>query len=74
MKDAKRRLKQRCETDLKHIHDAIQKADLEDAEAMKRFAAMKVCLLVYLVSLICFRGGGVEKRTTKKKKTKTGQE
>jgi len=41
MKDAKRRLKQRCETDLKHIHDAIQKADLEDAEAMKRFAAMK---------------------------------
>ena len=28
MKDAKRRLKQRCETDLKHIHDAIQKADL----------------------------------------------
>ena len=42
MKDAKRRLKQRCETDLKHIHDAIQKADLEDAESMKRFAAMKV--------------------------------
>ena len=41
MKDAKRRLKQRCETDLKHIHDAIQKADLEDAESMKRFAAMK---------------------------------
>eukprot|EP01006_Ploeotia_vitrea_P041428 TRINITY_DN66525_c7_g4_i2.p1 TRINITY_DN66525_c7_g4~~TRINITY_DN66525_c7_g4_i2.p1 ORF type:complete len:591 (+),score=163.49 TRINITY_DN66525_c7_g4_i2:30-1802(+) len=41
MKDAKRRLKQRCETDLKHIHDAIQKADLEDAEAMKRFAAQK---------------------------------
>ncbi|RNF16496.1 putative paraflagellar rod protein 1D [Trypanosoma cruzi] len=39
MKDAKRRLKQRCETDLKHIHDAIQKADLEDAEAMKRHAA-----------------------------------
>eukprot|EP00759_Apiculatamorpha_spiralis_P030645 PhF_6_TR32206/c2_g1_i1/m.47888 len=29
MKDAKRRLKQRCETDLKHLHDAIQKADLE---------------------------------------------
>ena len=44
MKDAKRRLKQRCETDLKHIHDAIQKADLEDAESMKRFAAMKVLL------------------------------
>jgi hypothetical protein len=41
MKDAKRRLKQRCETDLKHIHDAIQKADLEDAEAMKRYAASK---------------------------------
>jgi len=41
MKDAKRRLRQRCETDLKHIHDAIQKADLEDAEAMKRFAAQK---------------------------------
>lgn len=41
MKDAKRRLKQRCETDLKHVHDAIQKADLEDAEAMKRFAAQK---------------------------------
>jgi len=41
MKDAKRRLKQRCETDLKHIHDAIQKADLEDAESMKRFAGMK---------------------------------
>nr|Q26789.1 RecName: Full=73 kDa paraflagellar rod protein; Short=73 kDa PFR protein; AltName: Full=PFR-C/PFR-D [Trypanosoma brucei brucei]CAA81068.1 paraflagellar rod protein [Trypanosoma brucei] len=41
MKDAKRRLKQRCETDLKHIHDAIQKADLEDAEATKRHAANK---------------------------------
>merc|ERR1711976_565941 len=41
MKDAKRRLKQRCETDLKHLHDAIQKADLEDAEAMNRFAAQK---------------------------------
>lgn len=41
MKDAKRRLKQRCETDLKHIHDAIQRADLEDAEAMKRYAASK---------------------------------
>lgn len=41
MKDSKRRLKQRCETDLKHIHDAIQKADLEDAEAMKRYAANK---------------------------------
>lgn len=26
---------------MKHIHDAIQKADLEDAEAMKRFAAQK---------------------------------
>lgn len=41
MKDTKRRLKQRCETDLKHIHDAIQKADLEDAEALKRYAANK---------------------------------
>jgi len=41
MKDSKRRLKQRCEQDLKHLHDAIQKADLEDAEAMKRFAAQK---------------------------------
>eukprot|EP00742_Colponemidia_sp_Colp-10_P005030 GILJ01005375.1.p1 GENE.GILJ01005375.1~~GILJ01005375.1.p1 ORF type:complete len:586 (+),score=187.95 GILJ01005375.1:68-1825(+) len=41
MKDAKRRLKQRCETDLKHIHDAIQRADLEDAEAMKRYAGAK---------------------------------
>lgn len=41
MKDAKRRLKQRCEVDLKHVHDAIQKADLEDAEAMKRFQAQK---------------------------------
>lgn len=41
MKDAKRRLKQRCETDLKHIHDAVQKADLEDAEAMKRYASSK---------------------------------
>jgi len=41
MKDAKRRLKQRCETDLKHIHDHIQKADLEDAEALKRFASQK---------------------------------
>ncbi|KAL7705505.1 paraflagellar rod protein 1D [Lotmaria passim] len=39
MKDAKRRLKQRCETDLKHIQDAIQKADLEDAEAAKRYVA-----------------------------------
>eukprot|EP00758_Cryptobia_borreli_P010202 Tbor_TRINITY_DN5547_c0_g1::TRINITY_DN5547_c0_g1_i2::g.13458::m.13458 len=36
-----RRLKQRCEEDLKHLHDAIQKADLEDAEAMKRFMGMK---------------------------------
>ena len=25
MKDGKRRLKQRCENDLKHVHDAIQK-------------------------------------------------
>lgn len=41
MRDAKRRLKQKCETDLKRIHDAIQKADLEDAEAMKRFASLK---------------------------------
>eukprot|EP00796_Vickermania_ingenoplastis_P000460 gene460-242_t len=41
MKDAQRRLKQRCETDLKHIEDAIQKADLEDAEATKRYAANK---------------------------------
>jgi hypothetical protein len=41
MKDAKRRLKQRCEADLKQIHDAIQKADLEDAEAMKRYASGK---------------------------------
>lgn len=41
MKDAKRRLKQRCEEDLRHLHDAIQKADLEDAEAMKRFMAQK---------------------------------
>ena len=41
MKDAKRRLKQRCEEDLKHLHDAIQKADLEDAEAMKRFMGQK---------------------------------
>jgi hypothetical protein len=29
------------EMSLKHIHDAIQKADLEDAEAMKRYAASK---------------------------------
>lgn len=41
MKDAKRRLKQRCEEDLKHLHEAIQKADLEDAEAMKRYMAQK---------------------------------
>eukprot|EP01007_Sphenomonas_quadrangularis_P003225 NODE_59_length_2347_cov_316.923412_g45_i0.p1 GENE.NODE_59_length_2347_cov_316.923412_g45_i0~~NODE_59_length_2347_cov_316.923412_g45_i0.p1 ORF type:complete len:609 (-),score=283.57 NODE_59_length_2347_cov_316.923412_g45_i0:402-2228(-) len=41
MKDAKRRLKQRCENDLKHLHDAIQKADLEDAQAMKAFAEQK---------------------------------
>lgn len=41
IKDAKRRLKQRCEADLKRIHDAIQKADLEDAEAMKRFSSQK---------------------------------
>ncbi|KAG5497369.1 hypothetical protein JIQ42_03855 [Leishmania sp. Namibia] len=41
MKDAKRRLRQRCETDLKHIQDAIQKADLEDAEATKRYAGNK---------------------------------
>jgi len=41
MKDAKRRLKQRCEEDLKHLHDAIQKADLEDAEAMKRYMGQK---------------------------------
>jgi len=41
MKDAKRRLKARCEEDLKHLHDAIQKADLEDAEAMKRFMGQK---------------------------------
>ncbi|PWV20566.1 Paraflagellar rod protein 2 [Trypanosoma cruzi] len=41
IKDAKRRLKQRCEDDLKNLHDAIQKADMEDAEAMKRFATQK---------------------------------
>eukprot|EP01012_Entosiphon_sulcatum_P036004 TRINITY_DN457_c0_g1_i1.p2 TRINITY_DN457_c0_g1~~TRINITY_DN457_c0_g1_i1.p2 ORF type:complete len:598 (-),score=157.38 TRINITY_DN457_c0_g1_i1:33-1826(-) len=41
LKDAKKRLKQRCETDLKHVHDAIQQADLEDAEAMKRFASFR---------------------------------
>lgn len=41
MKDNKRRLKQRCEEDLKHLHDAIQKADLEDAEAMKRHMNLK---------------------------------
>nr|CAJ2476622.1 unnamed protein product [Leishmania braziliensis]CAJ2477064.1 unnamed protein product [Leishmania braziliensis] len=41
MKDAKRRLKQRCETDLKHIQDSIQKADLEDAEATKRYTGNK---------------------------------
>ncbi|CCD19607.1 putative Paraflagellar rod protein [Trypanosoma vivax] len=41
IKDAKRRLKQRCEDDLKSLHDTIQKADLEDAEAMKRFASQK---------------------------------
>ncbi|PWU91772.1 Paraflagellar rod protein 2 [Trypanosoma cruzi] len=29
IKDAKRRLKQRCEDDLKNLHDAIQKADME---------------------------------------------
>ncbi|KAH8608791.1 hypothetical protein ERJ75_001223900 [Trypanosoma vivax] len=29
IKDAKRRLKQRCEDDLKSLHDTIQKADLE---------------------------------------------
>ncbi|CAD2218560.1 paraflagellar rod protein 1D [Angomonas deanei] len=41
MKDEKRRLKQRCESDLKHIQDTIQKADLEDAEATKRYVANK---------------------------------
>jgi len=41
MKEAKRRLKQRCEADLKQIHGAIQKADLEDAEAMKRQSGNK---------------------------------
>lgn len=39
MKDEKRRLKQRAETDLKHVMDALQKADLEDAECMKRFTS-----------------------------------
>ncbi|EPY21980.1 paraflagellar rod protein 1D [Strigomonas culicis] len=41
MKDEKRRLKQRCEADLRHIQDTIQKADLEDAESAKRYAANK---------------------------------
>lgn len=41
IKDAKRRLRQRCEADLKNLHDAIQKADLEDAEAMKHFASQR---------------------------------
>lgn len=41
IKDGKRRLKNRCEDDLKNLHDAIQKADLEDAEAMKRYATQK---------------------------------
>ncbi|KAG5482424.1 hypothetical protein LSCM4_05683 [Leishmania orientalis] len=41
LKDAKRRLKGRCEDDLRSLHDAIQKADLEDAEALKRYATQK---------------------------------
>ncbi|CCW64643.1 unnamed protein product [Phytomonas sp. EM1] len=41
IKDAKRRMKNHCEDDLKRLHDAIQKADLEDAEAMQRFATQK---------------------------------
>nr|CAJ2469815.1 unnamed protein product [Leishmania braziliensis] len=41
LKDAKRRLKGRCEDDLHSLHDAIQKADLEDAEALKRYATQK---------------------------------
>eukprot|EP01013_Petalomonas_cantuscygni_P024045 TRINITY_DN45606_c0_g1_i1.p1 TRINITY_DN45606_c0_g1~~TRINITY_DN45606_c0_g1_i1.p1 ORF type:complete len:614 (-),score=220.87 TRINITY_DN45606_c0_g1_i1:447-2288(-) len=41
IKDAKRHLKQRCEADLKQIHDAIQRADLEDSEARKKFALTK---------------------------------
>eukprot|EP00796_Vickermania_ingenoplastis_P007581 gene7581-5345_t len=41
IKDANRRLKNRCEDDLKNLHDAVQKADLEDAEAVKRFATQK---------------------------------
>jgi len=35
VKEAKRRLKQRCEVDLQHLHDAIQKSDMEDAEALR---------------------------------------
>ncbi|CAG9572185.1 paraflagellar rod protein 2C [Leishmania major strain Friedlin] len=41
LKDGKRRLKGRCEDDLRSLHDAIQKADLEDAEALKRYATQK---------------------------------
>lgn len=41
IKDAKRRLKNRCENDLKSLHDAVQKADLEDAQSMKRYATQK---------------------------------
>eukprot|EP01084_Bolivina_argentea_P159949 278583_1 len=37
MKDAKRRLRQRCDNDLRSLHDAIERADLEDAEAIKAF-------------------------------------
>lgn len=41
IKDAKRRMKNHCERDLKNLHEAVQKADLEDAEAMKLFATQK---------------------------------
>jgi len=41
MKDAKRRLKQRAEADLKNLHDAVQKADMEDLDSAKAFAEAK---------------------------------
>jgi hypothetical protein len=41
MKDARRRLKQRTEADMKNLQDAVQKADLEDLEAQKAFAEGK---------------------------------
>ncbi|EPY34789.1 69 kDa paraflagellar rod protein [Strigomonas culicis] len=41
MKEGQRRLKTRCEDDLRKLHDAIQRSDLEDAEAAQHFRTQK---------------------------------